>query len=117
MANKLHIGKVELRSRVLVAPMSGVTDLPFRRVLQQFRPGMVVSEMVAGERLVKGDPENITRAPDKLYHKGIKLSAACGSGNIFRVALHQPLASHHFGDHHTRAKLLQYPPKGQVCHA
>ena len=62
MANKLHIGKVELRSRVLVAPMSGVTDLPFRRVLQQFRPGMVVSEMVAGERLVKGDPENITRA-------------------------------------------------------
>ncbi len=62
MANPLHIGKLELRSRVLVAPMSGVTDLPFRKILQRFQPGMVVSEMVAGERLVKGDPENIARA-------------------------------------------------------
>ena len=58
----LHIRDMQLRSRVLVAPMSGVTDLPFRRVLQQFKPGLVVSEMVAGEGLAKGDPENVARA-------------------------------------------------------
>jgi len=62
MANPLHIGKFELRSRVLVAPMSGVTDLPFRKVLAKFRPGLVVSEMVAGDRLASGDPENLARA-------------------------------------------------------
>jgi len=39
MRSQLYIGKHELRSRVLVAPMSGITDLPFRRVLQQFAPG------------------------------------------------------------------------------
>ncbi len=62
MANPLHIGKFELCSRVLVAPMSGVTDLPFRKVLAKFRPGLVVSEMVAGDRLASGDPENLARA-------------------------------------------------------
>lgn len=62
MANPLHIGKFELRSRVLVAPMSGVTDLPFRKVLAKFNPGLVVSEMVAGDRLASGDPESLARA-------------------------------------------------------
>ena len=62
MRSQLYIGKHELRSRVLVAPMSGITDLPFRRVLQQFAPGLVVSEMVASEFLSKGDPESTARA-------------------------------------------------------
>ncbi|MEM7728747.1 MAG: tRNA dihydrouridine synthase DusB [Pseudomonadota bacterium] len=62
MANALHIGKLRLRSRVLVAPMSGVTDLPFRRILSRFAPGAVVSEMIAGEGLAKDDPENVARA-------------------------------------------------------
>jgi nifR3 family TIM-barrel protein len=62
MVKQLHIGKHELSSRVLVAPMSGITDLPFRRILQKFKPGLVVSEMVAGEFLSKGDPESTARA-------------------------------------------------------
>lgn len=62
MSLSLNIGKHELRSRVLVAPMSGITDLPFRHVLQKFRPGLVVSEMVASEFLSKGDPESTARA-------------------------------------------------------
>jgi len=62
MANPVHIGKHALRSKVLVAPMSGVTDLPFRRVLDRFAPGLVVSEMVASERLVAGDAENLAKA-------------------------------------------------------
>lgn len=62
MPNPIHIGKLSLRSRVLVAPMSGVTDLPFRRILSRFGAGAVVSEMVAGEGLAKDDPENVARA-------------------------------------------------------
>lgn len=62
MPEEIHIGKLPLRSRVLVAPMSGVTDLPFRRILSRFGAGAVVSEMVAGEGLVKDDPENVARA-------------------------------------------------------
>lgn len=62
MANPVHIGKHALRSRVLIAPMSGVTDLPFRKILQRFEPGLVVSEMVASERLAAGDAENLAKA-------------------------------------------------------
>lgn len=62
MTTDLYIGKHRLASRVLAAPMSGVTDLPFRRVLQKFGPGLVVSEMVASETLMKGNPETTARA-------------------------------------------------------
>jgi len=62
MSLPLHIRDMQLRSRVLVAPMSGVTDLPFRKILQQFQPGLVVSEMVAGEGLVRGNPDSVSRA-------------------------------------------------------
>ena len=65
MTLTLQIGKHRLSSRVLVAPMSGVTDLPFRKVLQTFQPGLVISEMVAGEYLSKGNPETIARAAGK----------------------------------------------------
>ncbi len=62
MPKALHIGKLALRSRVLVAPMSGVTDLPFRRILSRYGAGAVVSEMVAGEGMAKGDPVGLARA-------------------------------------------------------
>jgi len=42
--------------------MSGVTDLPFRRLAARYGAGMVVSEMVASESFVKGDAETQMRA-------------------------------------------------------
>ena len=62
MKDGFHVGKLKIGSRVLVAPMSGITDLPFRRVLQNFGPGYVVSEMVAGKELAEGHPETELRA-------------------------------------------------------
>lgn len=65
MMKEITIGNYTLTSRVLAAPMSGVTDLPFRRVLQKFGPGLVVSEMVASETLLKGDKDTEARAAGK----------------------------------------------------
>ena len=62
MASAWHIGKLEIASRVLVAPMSGITDLTFRRVLARFAPGYVVSEMVAGKEFAEGDAHAEFRA-------------------------------------------------------
>lgn len=53
----LRIGKVELRNRAFLAPMSGVSDVPFRRLAWKFGAGMVVSEMVASEALTTGQEE------------------------------------------------------------
>jgi tRNA-dihydrouridine synthase B len=52
----LKIGDIEVANRVLLAPMSGVTDAPFRRLAAQLGAGLVVSEMTASNDLVNGRP-------------------------------------------------------------
>ncbi|WP_428687786.1 tRNA dihydrouridine synthase DusB [Roseibium sp.] len=66
----LRIGTHELTNRAVLAPMSGVSDLPFRRLAARFGAGMVVSEMVASESFVQGDAETQMRAEaqDKGLH-------------------------------------------------
>ena len=43
----MQIGKHHLPSRVVLAPMAGVTDRPFRQLCKQLGAGMAVSEMVS----------------------------------------------------------------------
>jgi tRNA-dihydrouridine synthase B len=50
----LKIGDIEVANRVLLAPMSGVTDAPFRRQAAALGAGLVVSEMTASDDLVNG---------------------------------------------------------------
>ncbi|MGQ0686792.1 tRNA dihydrouridine synthase DusB [Bradyrhizobium sp.] len=52
----MKIGDIELANRVLLAPMSGVTDAPFRRLAARLGAGLVVSEMTASDDLVNGKP-------------------------------------------------------------
>ena len=52
----LKIGDIEVANRVLLAPMSGVTDAPFRRLAAALGTGLVVSEMTASDDLVNGRP-------------------------------------------------------------
>lgn len=48
------IGNIALKNAVFLAPMAGITDLPFRRLAHRFGAGMVVSEMVASNELATG---------------------------------------------------------------
>lgn len=57
----LAIGNQELRNRVVLAPMSGVTDLPFRDLAWRFGAGLVVTEMVASRELAGNAPESWSR--------------------------------------------------------
>src|SRR5262249_13632366 len=56
------IGPVVIRNRVLLAPMSGITDAPFRRLVEGLGAGLVVSEMTASEALVEGQHNAVLRA-------------------------------------------------------
>ena len=56
------IGNIKTRNRVFLAPMSGVTDEPFRAVAHEAGAGLVVSEMVASEELVRERPDMMRRA-------------------------------------------------------
>ena len=56
------IGPIELANRVMLAPMSGVTDAPFRRLAARLGAGLVVSEMVATPKFVEGRRDACLRA-------------------------------------------------------
>ena len=57
----LAIGGVVLRNRALLAPMSGVTDLPFRRLAARLGAGLVISEMTACAALARGKENALLR--------------------------------------------------------
>jgi len=52
----LKIGDIKVANRVILAPMSGITDAPFRRLTAALGAGLVVSEMTASDDLVNGRP-------------------------------------------------------------
>ena len=59
---KLDIGSTQAPNRVILAPMSGITDAPFRRLAEELGAGLVVSEMTACAGLVRGEREAAVRS-------------------------------------------------------
>ena len=53
--HKLKIGDVELENNLILAPMAGITDLPFRVICKSFGAGAVCTEMVSAKALMYGD--------------------------------------------------------------
>ena len=51
----LKIGNVELNSNIILGPMAGLTDRPFRLICEKFNPGLVVTEMVSAKALQYND--------------------------------------------------------------
>ena len=51
----MKIGNVELKNNLILAPMAGVTDLPFRLIVEKFNPGLVCTEMVSSKAIFYGD--------------------------------------------------------------
>ena len=60
--NTLIIGDVAIRGRVLLAPMTGVSDLPFRRAASRAGAAYVATEMVACRDFARGRPDVVRRA-------------------------------------------------------
>ena len=48
----IHIGNIEVKDPVILAPMTGVSDLAFRRLVKSYGAGLVVSEMIASRAMV-----------------------------------------------------------------
>ncbi len=57
----MTIGDIAIANRVVLAPMSGVTDLPFRRLVARLGAGLVVSEMTACAALARGKQNALLR--------------------------------------------------------
>ena len=52
---KIKIKDLELENNLILAPMAGVTDLPFRKICKEFGPGLVCTEMVSSKAIYHDD--------------------------------------------------------------
>lgn len=58
----IQIGPVRLDSPVILAPMTGVTDLPFRRAVKRYGAGLTVSEMIASQAMIRETRQSLQKA-------------------------------------------------------
>jgi tRNA-dihydrouridine synthase B len=83
------IGNLTLPSPVILAPMSGVTDAPFRRLVADLGAGLVVSEMTASAALAEGCPDARLRAEGRGLRAHVVQLAGCEArwmGEAARIA-------------------------------
>ena len=58
----IKIGPIEIASPVILAPMTAVTDLPFRRAVKRFGAGLTVTEMIASQAMVRETRQSLQKA-------------------------------------------------------
>ena len=62
MLSPIQVGPVRIDTPVLLAPMTGVTDLPFRRMVRRFGSGLNVTEMIASQAAIRETRQSIQKA-------------------------------------------------------
>lgn len=58
----IHIGAHRIDTPVILAPMTGVTDLPFRKIVRQFGSGLNVTEMIASQAAIRETRQSLQKA-------------------------------------------------------
>ena len=72
----ISFGSLMLDEPVILAPMSGVSDLPFRRLVKRLGAGLVVSEMIASEAMVRETRQSMTMARSCLEEQPMAVQLA-----------------------------------------
>ena len=73
---QIEIDKIKLQDNVLLAPMSGVTDLPFRKLVKKFGASLVISEMIASRAMILQTRESLKKCQkdDSHYPMSVQLA-------------------------------------------
>jgi len=58
----IDIGPVRIDNPVILAPMTGVTDLPFRRMVKRYGAGLTVSEMIASQAMIRETRQSLQKS-------------------------------------------------------
>jgi tRNA-dihydrouridine synthase B len=58
----IHVGPVRIEAPVILAPMTGVTDLPFRRTVKRYGAGLTVSEMIASQAMIRETRQSLQKS-------------------------------------------------------
>ena len=81
------IENIKLEHNVILAPMSGVTDLPFRRLVKRYSAGLVVSEMIASRSMINLSRESMQKSQSEpeQFPMSVQL-AGCEPGEMGEAA-------------------------------
>lgn len=84
----MKIGKLKLHGNLLLAPMSGVTNLPLRLLCKKYGASLVYSEMISSEAIVRENPKSISLGliAEEEHPAGIQLMGS-GPGKLLDSAL------------------------------
>ncbi|HET9335282.1 MAG TPA: tRNA dihydrouridine synthase DusB [Sphingomicrobium sp.] len=62
LVKPISVGSVTIEAPVILAPMTGVTDLPFRRIVKRYGAGLTVSEMIASQAMIRETRQSLQKA-------------------------------------------------------
>jgi tRNA-dihydrouridine synthase B len=83
----IQVGPISLDDPVILAPMSGVTDMPFRRLVKGFGAGLVVSEMIASEAMIRENRRSLLMARNSAEEQPMAVQlAGCEPGVMAEAA-------------------------------
>lgn len=83
----LQIGDIAINDPVILAPMSGVTDLPFRATVKGFGAGLLVSEMIASEAMIRASEKSLKMASSVAEERPMSLQlAGCEASKMAEAA-------------------------------
>ena len=69
LVKPISVGPVTIEAPVILAPMTGVTDLPFRKIVKRYGAGLTVSEMIASQAMIRETRQSLQNVV-KLYESG-----------------------------------------------
>ncbi len=87
LVKPIHIGPVTIDAPVILAPMTGVTDLPFRKAVKRYGAGLTVSEMIASQAMIRETRQSLQKATWDPSEEPVSLQlAGCAPAEMAEAA-------------------------------
>jgi len=90
----ISIGPVQIASPVILAPMTGVTDLPFRKVVKRYGAGLTVSEMIASQAMIRETRQSLQKALWDPLEEPVSVQLAGCEPDVMAEAAHKKFLRH-----------------------
>ena len=83
----IHIGPVTIAEPVILAPMTGVTDMPFRTLVRRYGSGLNVTEMIASAAMIRETRQSLQKAAWHMSEEPVSMQlAGCGPKEMAEAA-------------------------------
>jgi tRNA-dihydrouridine synthase B len=83
----IEIGPVRIETPVILAPMTGVTDMPFRRIVRRYGAGLTVTEMIASQAAIRETRQSLQKAAWDPIEEPVSMQlAGCTPGEMAEAA-------------------------------